>query len=103
MVERAGLCSSIDMRTTLRQAPALSAAANGEERAEQIKNIQDRVERLRGAQKQIVTPVTQLTGDMRLLTRGADAAKPPATQPDTREFVRRDRAWRAAHPRTEVA
>ena len=80
MVERAGLCSTIDMRTTLRQAPALSAAANGEERAEQIKNIQDRVERIRGAQN--------------MNARTAES---------TREFVRRDRAWRAAHPRTEVA
>jgi hypothetical protein len=80
VVERAGLCSTIDMPTILRQAPALSAAANGEERAEQIKNIQDRVARIRGAQN--------------MNARTAES---------TREFVRRDRARRAAHPRTEVA
>jgi hypothetical protein len=79
VVERAGLCSTIDMRTTLRQAPALSAAANGEERAEQTKNIQDRVARIRA---------------QNINARTAES---------TRALVRRDWAWRAAHPRTEVA
>ena len=92
------------MRTTLRQAPALSAAANGEERAEQIKHIQDRVERIRRAQKQIVTPVKQLTpGWWTDEIAGERVNMSARTADSTREFVRRDRAWRAAHPRTEVA
>ena len=71
------------METTKgRPPPTISAAGNGEERAEQIRNIQERVTKIRRAQQQMGVDVQGLTDDVRTLTEGPPPAPPLEKAPD---------------------
>ena len=70
------------MKTNQHRIPLITADGNGEERAAQVRHIQERLDRLHRVHEQITGEVKQLTDDVRTLNQERAAPTPPEKEPN---------------------